>query len=169
MYLTMITGKGMPDKVEWGEEQEKSFETLKGCLAKAPILHMPDFNKTFQLHVDASDLALGSALMQEFDGKLFPIAYASKKLLPRERNYATVEKECLAIVWAVKKFEYFLFGRNFEIHTDHQPLIYLDAKKTANRRLMRWAMLLQSHRFRLVSIRGSDNVAADFLSRSTTL
>ena len=169
MYLTMLTGKGMPDKVKWGEEQEKSFETLKGCLAKAPILHLPDFNKTFQLHVDASDWALGSALMQEFDGKLFPIAYASKKLLPRERNYATVEKECLAIVWAVNKFEYFLFGKNFEIHTDHQPLIYLDAKKTANRRLMRWAMLLQSYRFRLVSIKGSDNLAADYLSRSTTM
>ena len=119
--------------------------------------------------MDASDVGLGGVLMQEFDGTVFPIAYASKKLLPRERNYATIEKECLALVWAVKRFEYFLFGRFFEIHTDHQPLVYLDAKKTVNKRLMRWAMLLQSYRFRLVSIRGKDNVAADYLSRSITM
>ena len=159
----------MPDKVKWGESQEKAFQELKKSLEEEPILHLPDFNKTFILKADASDTGLGAALMQEFDGKLFPIAYASKKLLERERNYATVEKECLAIVWGVKRFEYFLFGRYFQIHTDHQPLVYLDAKKTVNKRLMRWAMVLQSHRFRLVSIKGSDNVAADYLSRSTNL
>ena len=169
IHLTMLTGKGMPDKVKWGESQEKAFQELKKSLEEEPILHLPDFNKTFILKVDASDTGLGAALMQEFDGKLFPIAYASKKLLERERNYATVEKECLAIVWGVKRFEYFLFGRYFQIHTDHQPLVYLDAKKTVNKRLMRWAMVLQSHRFRLVSIKGSANVAADYLSRSPNL
>ena len=78
--------------------------------------------------------------MQSFNGKEFPIAYASKKLLPRERNWATVEKECYAIIWSVKRFEFFLYGRTFEIHTDHKPLVYLDAKKSINKRIMSYEM-----------------------------
>lgn len=165
--LTMLTGKGMPDKVRWGDDQEKAFLKLKQRLDQSPILKLPDFDKTFILKVDASDTGLGAALMQEFDGVEFPIAYASKKLLPRERNYAIIEKECLAIVWAVKRFEFFLYGRAFEIHTDHLPLTFMNNKKLVNKRIMRWAMALQEFRFRLVSIKGRDNLVADYLSRES--
>ena len=155
----------MPDKVKWGSQQEEAFLKLKKCLDEPPILRLPNFNATFILKVDASDTALGAALMQEFDGREFPIAYARKKLLPRECKYATIEKECLAIVWAVKRFEFYLYGRAFEVHTDHQPLLFLQEKKCTNRRLMRWSMILQEHRFRVVAIPGRSNRAADFLSR----
>ena len=167
--LTMLTGKGMPEKVRWGAEQEEAFVKLKQQLNQSPILKLPDFNKTFILKVDASDVGLGAALMQEFGGVEFPIAYASRKLMQRERNYAVVEKECLAIVWAVKRFEFFLYGRCFEIHTDHLPLTFMHTKKLTNKRIMRWAMALQEFRFRLVSIKGRDNVAADYLSRESHL
>ena len=93
-----------------------------------------------------------AVLMQEHTGEEFPIAYASKKLLQREQNYSTIEKECLAIVWAVKKFDYYLYGRQFEIHTDHKPLVYIQGKRFENKRIMRWSMILQDYRFRLVSV-----------------
>ena len=138
LHLTMLTGKGMPDKVRWGEDQETAFQKLKQCLSQPPVLRLPDFNRLFILKVDASETGLGAALMQNFDGGEFPVAYASRKLLPRERNYATIEKECLAIIWAVKKFEFYLYGRVFEIHTDHQPLTFLNTKKMVNKRGGRW-------------------------------
>ena len=117
------------------------------------------------LKVDASETGLGAVLMQESEDEEFPIAYASKKLLPRETRYSTVEKECLAIVWAIHKFEYFLYGRAFEVHTDHKPLLYIQSKKLTNKRIMRWSLGLQEFRFRLVSVKGAENQAADFMSR----
>lgn len=80
-------------------------------LSAAPILHLPDVEKPFILRTDASDTGVGAVLMQEDEGKKFPVAYASKKLLPREKNYSTIEKECLGVVWAVQKFEPYLYGR----------------------------------------------------------
>lgn len=103
--------------------------------------------------------------MQEHDGMKFPVYYASRKLLDREVNYAVIEKECLALVWGIQKFQTYLYGREFILETDHQPLVYLNRAKVANPKLMRWAMALQPYRFRLVAIKGSENVGADFLSR----
>ena len=163
--LTQLVGKGMPDKVKWLQEHEDAFQRLKRCLDEPPILKLPVFENLFILKVDASDVGLGAALMQEFEGREFPIAYASKKLLPRECRYATVEKECMAIVWAVKRFDFYLYGRFFEVHTDHRPLIYLHEKRSTNRRLMRWSLVLQEHRFRVTSVPGRANLLADFLSR----
>ena len=163
--LTDLTKGKAPEKVKWGQDQDQAFEKLKRCLVEPPILKMPDFDKCFMLKVDASDSALGAALVQETDGREFPVAYASKKLLPRECNYATIEKECLAIVWAVKHFEFFLYGRLFEIHTDHRPLLFLLEGKSTSRRLLRWAMVLQQYRFRVIAVRGRTHYLADFLSR----
>lgn len=103
--------------------------------------------------------------MQDEDGNKMPIAYASRKLKQAELAYATIEKECLAIVWAIQKFQRYLYGQEFLLETDHQPLIYLNRAKVTNARLMRWALILQPYRFRIVAIKGSDNVGADCLSR----
>ena len=93
------------------------------------------------------------------------MCYASKKLLDREKHYSVIERECLAIVWSVQKFQSYLYGKEFSLETDHQPLTYLNKAKVANARLMRWALALQPFKMRLESIKGSDNFAADFLSR----
>nr|XP_054770418.1 uncharacterized protein LOC129278235 [Lytechinus pictus] len=84
--LTNLTRKGSPGKVKWGMEEEEAFHKLKDCLTKPPVLKLPDFDKMFILKVDASDTGLGAVLMQESDGEEFPIAYGSKKLLPRETS-----------------------------------------------------------------------------------
>jgi len=104
-------------------------------------------------------------LLQEHEGNLFPVAYASKKLNDAERRYSTLEREGLAIVWAVKKFQMYLYGRPFVLETDHQPLVNMNKTRYANNRVSRWCMFLQSFDIRIRSIKGEDNHFADFLSR----
>ena len=80
------------------------MEILKSCLAKEPISKLPDFAKEFIVQVDASDLASCCALMQDYDGTLFPVAHASKMLLQSESKYYVIEREGLALEYAVKKW-----------------------------------------------------------------
>lgn len=163
--LTDLTKKGLSNKVVWGEAQENAFTALKSVLMVTPVLKLPNLNETFILQTDASDLGVGAVLLQYEDGVKKPVAYASKKLTKEQVNYSTIEKECLAIVWSVQKFQRYLYGKEFLLETDHQPLVYLTQAKVSNARLMRWALLLQPYRFRIISIKGSDNVGADCLSR----
>ena len=115
-------------------------------MTSSPILALPDFTKSFILRTDASDKGIGAILLQEREGNKFPIAYASKKLLQREQNYSVIERECLAIVWAVMKFQSYLYGQEFLLETDHAPLVYLRRSKLGNSRLMRWALFLQTYK-----------------------
>ena len=133
-------------------------------MSKKPILQLPDSSKVFILRSDASDLALGAVLLQDHNVPM-PVAYASRKLLDREKRFSAVQKECLAIIWAIEKFKHYLFGKEFILQTDHQPLIYLRNMKNKNGKLMRWALFLQSYTFRIEYIKGADNVGADMLSR----
>jgi len=122
-------------------------------------------HKPFVQRTDASDVRLRTVLMQPQDGKLFPVSYASRKLLDRERNYSAIKKKCLAAVWAVKKYLHYLYGVELVMQTDHQLLVYINRVKFENSRVMRWAMYLQNFRVRVVSIKGKDNIGADYLSR----
>lgn len=166
--LTDCTKKGEPNRIRWDQPQEESFRTLKGKLTNSPILHLPDLAKMFILRSDASENGIGAVLLQEHSGEKFPVAYVSKKLTKCQKAYSVMEKECLAIIWAVQRFEPFLYGREFVIETDHQPLSCLKKSKVANGRIMRWALSLQPYRYRLEVIKGSKNVGADYMSRVTT-
>ena len=75
--------------------------------------------------------------------------YLSRKLKPAETRYSTIERECLAVVWAVKTLHAYLYGREFVLMSDHQPLAYLNSSKYSNNRVMRWALDLQAYRFRV--------------------
>ena len=101
--LTELLKKGQPERIVWTDECEKAFRELKSALTTEPVLKAPDFSRPFIVQTDASDKGIGAVLSQTGeDGQEHPVAYASRKLQPREKNYATVEKECLAIVWALK-------------------------------------------------------------------
>ena len=120
----------------------------------------------FILRTDASETGLGAVLLQEFEGEgKFPIAYASRKLVSQEKNYSVIEKECMAIIWAIEKFRKYLFGTEFLLETNHKPLSFLQSAKVLNPRIMRWALKLQPYRFRIIAIRGQDNLGVDYLSR----
>ncbi|XP_069992741.1 uncharacterized protein [Penaeus vannamei] len=153
------------NKLTWSDVQIDSFQSLKAKLSNNPVLCLPDYKKTFYLRTDASDNGLGAVLLQDVNDMKMPIAYASRKLLERERNYATIEKECLAIIWAVDKFKSYLFGKEFVLQTDQQPLTYLRNMKNSNGRLMRWSLILQCYSYRIEYIKGNDNIGADLLSR----
>jgi len=163
--LTDLTRKGQPNELVWEQPQENAFNALRKSVTNPPILRLPDLEKEFILQTDASNDGLGAVLLQEDEGVKHPIAFASKKFLPREKNYSTIERECMAIVWGIQKFETYLYGKNFILETDHQPLAYLQKAKFDNGRLMRWALTLQPFRFTVRAIKGSENVGADYLSR----
>lgn len=163
--LVELTKKGAPNTVKWTEKEEAAFRQLKHRMEEPPVLLAPNTNKEFILRTDASDKALGAVLMQEEEGVLHPVFYASRKLNVCERNYSTIEKECLALVWAIKRFHLYLFGTHFIVQTDHQPLQYLSKSKSSNSRLMRWSLLLQEYEFHIQYIKGRENVGADFMSR----
>ena len=95
------------------------------------MLHHPDFTKTFQIECDASNTQLGMVLSQRDDnGILKPIYFRSCMLTSTERNYSTTERECLAIVNAVRMFRPYIFGHEFTVVTDHKALIWLDKHKS---------------------------------------
>ena len=83
-----------------------------------------------------------------------------------ERNYATIEKECLAIVWAVEQFKPYLYGREFDVQSDHNPLVYIDNMKNKTSRVSRWRLQLAEYQYTVRHIKGSLNTRADALSRT---
>ena len=147
-----LTKKGKPNCIVWGDREENAFVVLKEKLLCKPLLKLPDMQKPFVLRTDASDLGLGTVLLQTHDEELFPVSYASRRLSNSEKNYSTIERECLAIIWALKKFEIYLYGGEFILQTDHEQLVYLNRAKFVNNRLMRWAMVLQNYDIKYESI-----------------
>ena len=129
LRLLFLTLRERVNQVTWSDAQEKAYQTLKNLLSNDPILHLPDPEKTFVLRTDASDYGISAVLMQEHGGKLFSICYASKKLSNAELNYSTIEKECLALVWGIKRFHIYLYGVRFVLQTDHKPLKYMSSAK----------------------------------------
>ena len=164
--LTDLTAKSAPNKVIWTDQHQQAFDTLKKVIITYPVLRNPDFDKMFILQTDSSDRGIGAVLLQEFNGTKLPILFISKKLLFRERQYSTIEKECLAIVRAVSQLREYLEGKQFIIESDHFPLQWLNKMRGQNQRLLRWSLLLQEFTFKLQHIRGKDNKIADVLSRA---
>ena len=115
---------------------------------------------------DASNEGLRAMLLQEFEDGLFPIAYACRKLRKNEKNYCTIEKECLAMVFKVKRFQLYLYGTDFVIQTDHKPLAYFQRCKIESPRVMRWPTALQSYKFRVESIPRKHDIGADYCRRA---
>lgn len=142
-----------------------TFEICKTLLCNDPISQYPDFSKQFILTTDASNVALGAVLSQGSLGSDKPVSFASRTLNETEQNYSTVEKEMLAIIWAIKYFRPYLFGKKFKIVTDHRPLTWLMNFKEPGSKLVRWRLKLLEYEFEIVYKKGSQNVVADALSR----
>ncbi|KAH8320338.1 hypothetical protein KR059_003817, partial [Drosophila kikkawai] len=152
-------------KWSWDTEQEQAFETLKTRLTEAPVLACPDITQKFSLQTDASDHGLGAVLLQSIDGVERVIAYASRRLTRAEENYSVTEKECLAILWAIRKMRCYLEGYRFEVVTDHLALKWLNSIDNPTGRIARWALELQQYQFDVQYRRGKFNIVADALSR----
>lgn len=148
------------------DEFLKAFHFSKTLLSNDPILQYPDLTKKFILTTDASNFALGAVLSQGTLQNDKPVCFASRTLNDTEINYSTIEKEMLAIIWAVQYFRPYLFGRKFTIVTDHKPLIWLMNFKEPNSKIIRWRLQLLEYDFEIIHKKGCQNVIADALSRA---
>lgn len=152
-------------KFEWTQACQQSFDKLKHALINPPILIYPDFNKRFIVTVDASMSACAAYLSQERDGIDCPIAYISRTFKKGEINKAIIEKELIAIHFAVTVFRPYLYGREFTVYSDHKPLIFLYKLKNPSSKLNRLRLDLEEYKFEIIHIKGTENVIADALSR----
>ena len=149
----------------WTPECTTAFQRLKGALTCGPVLKAPDFSKPFEIYTDASEVGIAAVLTQCDEDAPKPVAYYSRKLLPRECNYSTIEKELLAIMAALDAFHVYVGFGPVVVHSDHRPLVWLRRCTTANQRVLRWALTLSEYDLRVEHIRGGDNCLADMLSR----
>ena len=121
----MITNYNRRNKLEWTEETIAAFNQLKQSIHDCPKLFFIQGGFPIHLFTDASDYGIGAYLCQIIDGKEVPIAFISKALPPRHREWSTPEKECFAIYYALVKLEYLLIDKEFIVHTDHANLTFL--------------------------------------------
>ena len=138
--LSNLLVQGAP--FEFDDQCLKAFLFLKEKLVSAPIVVAPDWNLPFELMCDVSDYAIGVVLGQKRERTFQVIYYASRTLNDAQLNYATTEKELLAIFFAFDKFRPYLIGNRVIVHTDHSAIKYLMTKKDAKPRLIRWVLLL---------------------------
>ncbi|VDH95366.1 Hypothetical predicted protein [Mytilus galloprovincialis] len=151
----------------WSKECDSAFEHLKSALTSPPILAYPDYDRPFRVYTDASSFALGAVLCQEQSGQERVICYAGRALSKQEQNYGITELECLALVFAIKKFDCYLRFTSFTTYVDHAALKWLLSLKEPTGKFARWVALIQSYNFEIVYRPGSSHGNADGVSRRT--
>ena len=161
--------RGRPrSRIDWTEERSAAFNKLKTMLKEDIELAFPCYDdgaSKIELWVDASAVGAGACLIQSQEGEKRVIAYASMTFSPAQCNYSTIERELAALRWGVKNFKAFLYGVEFVIKTDHQPLVYLHSMRLVDGRLARTLADLADFTFSIEYVPGSTNTAADVLSR----
>lgn len=156
---------------QWTKEREKAFQEAKASLVSPEVLAHYDANLPIIITCDASPKGLGAVISHVFPREVRrPIAFASKVLSRAEENYSQLDREALALVFGVKTFHQYVYGRKFLLETDHKPLVYIFGPKKgipqmAASRVQRWAVFLAGYDFEIKHISGESNGPADALSR----
>ena len=161
--LHKLTEKGR--QFLWSDDCQTSIEALQKCLITAPILAYPNAEEPFILDTDASNFGIGAVLSQKIEGKERVIAYGSRCLSKAERRYCVTRRELLAIVYFVKYFRHYLYGRQFLLRTDHGSLRWLFNFKEPEGQVARWIETLSTFTFDIEHRPGKQHGNADGLSR----
>lgn len=161
--LTQLLKKRV--EFHWNSICQEAFDAIKKSLCSTDVLAFPDFAREFMVHTDASKHSLGAVLS---NANTRPVHFASRTMKPAELNYSTIEKELLAVVFALKTFRPYLLGKHFTLNTDHAPLVWLFGMNNPASRLTKFRLELEQFHFTVIHVPGKDNVVADALSRITS-
>ena len=147
----------------WGSEQQDTFEAIKQVITTLPVLAYFDKTKKHTIECDASKKGLNAVLLQESK----PVMYVSRALTETEQRYSNIERELLAIVFALERLNHYTFGRTITVQSDHQPLqsIWKKSIVSTSPRLQRLLLRLALYDLNIEILRGKENVIADALSR----
>ncbi|KAF8100257.1 hypothetical protein N665_0228s0012 [Sinapis alba] len=163
--MAPITSCMKEGKFQWTPDATVAFKLIKTKLTTEPILVLPDFSTTFELHSDASKLGIGAVLSHQ--GR--PIAYYSEKLAGARSRYSIYDVEFYAIVQAIKHCRHYLVHRKFILFTDHDALRHLDSQAKVSSRHASWIAYLQQFTFSFRHQSGKTKRVADALSRRHSL
>ena len=156
---------------KWTTECEEAFQSVKKLITSDMVLTQYDPGRPLRLACDASPVGIGAFLSHIMeDGSERPIAFTSRTLTKAERNYSQIDKEALALVWGVKKFHLYLFGRHFTLVTDHEPLTSIFNPKKGIpamtvARLRRYTLFLAGFEYSIEYKNTTQHGNADGLSR----
>ena len=160
--LSALTGKV---EFHWGEAEQTAFDGLKKALTEAPVLAPPDYSSPFVVTCDASKYAVGAVLSQGEGSHMRVVAFESRKMNDAETRYLNHDKELLAVIHALKKWDFYLRGKRFRIVTDNSATKFIQTKPQLSHRQMNWMTTLQSFDFDIIHRPGRENIVADALSR----
>lgn len=155
---------------KWSKVEEDTFVAAKQLILDSQTLvHYDDMRPLF-LSCDASSYGAGAVLSHQIDGQFRPVAFASCTLTQAQRNYSQLEKEAFSIIFGLKRFRQYLYGRSFTILTDHRPLLTLlgphhPVPAHAAARLQRWALILASYDYKIEYRSTTAHADADSMSR----
>ena len=151
----------------WRKSYDKAFQEAKKLVSTAPVLAHYDADKPVKLYCDASPWGVGACLMHIVDGQEKTVAYVSRTLTLAEGNYAQIEREALTIIFAVRKFHQYLYGRQFTWVTDHWPPCRISGHDQGipTSRMQRWALISSTYQYKLEFTPGTQNQCADCMSR----
>ena len=156
---------------KWTSDCEAAFKSAKDQLLQSTIVVHYDTRKPLKLACDASPYGVGAVISHVMEnGEEKPIAFASRTLTEAESKYAQIEKEALSIIFGVKKFHKYLYGRKFSLITDHKPLLAILGPQSAiptlaALRMQRWALILMAYNYEIEYRQSADHANADALSR----
>ncbi|KAF2068181.1 hypothetical protein CYY_010493, partial [Polysphondylium violaceum] len=162
--LTELT-KSKQKKITLTDTAKENIDTIKNILTSEPCLALPNYHLPFHVYVDASDVGTGLMITQKFDDGERPILYDSKKFDQAQRNYNTKDRELLAVVNALIKYDYMLKDKKFFLYTDHKNLLYLENSRDLSKRIDRWHEFIAPFIFDIIHIPGESNTIPDLLSR----
>jgi len=168
--LTNLTSKRAPQdlKLVWTEKHTDALESLKQDLSEATQkpLHTMRFDRPFRIHVDAFQNACrGLICLNDEEGIERPISFFSSKFAATQRNWATIEQEAYAVLFALKRYRHWVLGTKVIVVCDHNPITYLTAAAPKSAKLMRWSLALAEFDLEFQFRGGKLNIAADALSR----
>ena len=159
--LTPLTSKQAPPRIVWDERGKRAFDEIRSNISQACMLYIPLPQDTFFLVTDTSGLGIGGVLKVHCNREWEAAAFFYRQLRGPEQRYSATELEALAVVATVEHFNYYLYGRVFQIYTDHKPLVQLMTSDKLNPRLRCLAYKLQHWMLELVHLPGVGNTVVE--------